>query len=781
LIYVIIGFVISRGVDQTQEGEIIMSPPNHIPTLVVPEYGETALFFGPPSLNDSSNPMSALEVIDAPTTIEEYFTERSSPIIGGYYAENATLQYGPLVDEFALPIGISILSNYSALMTGNDNITSGIATTFQKLPYKADSPFRLDLVILPLFLSFGFVGVAFIVLDALLLRGENIVELFRVAGINEWYTYLGITSYKLLTTFVPFFFVVIILGLALGSVLFGNGGRWLATILIIFLYAFSVAPQGLILAKRFIHSDFKSVANWFPGVYMTFISLPYTAWAVVLQALPENRKLIIMIGDIMCLIPQMAFMRGLGAVLEISAVTEDKSIDWADVWSFKTRVMLPMLLMLFSGSLEWMYLYRLTTTRDARTILKEEEAAVKEPISVRENPDIARERERGLKDNQGINARDLVKNFKVKPEKDSISKDPMIKRAVKGVSFGIRENEIYALLGPNGSGKTVTMSMLAGKYTSCYGGVALDGLVAAGDDSSIDHLYKRCNVAYCPQFDALFPKNTVEEHMKFYATIRGLDWNQKATQDHIGAIVKLLGLKKHLNKETTELSGGYKRRLSLAIAVIGYPNILIVDEVTTGVDPGARREIWDLLKPSSSHDDFDIPATILSSHYMDECQMLGTRIGILIDGEIVATGSLNRLQELFCTSYFVEISLESHAGDDAEQNIIDIFDTHNMVAEIYESIPYRHKFRVPFIRGSSHDDTKQLASIFKLLEENKEFIGIKFYSVAPMNLEQIFIDLSRKQFDINFENQSLQHVVKRRKTDQEQMSQSKYSTKIAEC
>merc|ERR1712176_19872 len=386
------------------------------------------------------------------------------------------------------------------------------------------------------------------------------------------------------------------------------------------------------------------------------------------------------------------------------------------------------------------------------------EAGVKEPINIKENPDVVAERELGLKDNQGINARDLVKNFKVKPEKDSKSKNPIVKRAVKGVSFGIRENEIYALLGPNGSGKTVTMSMLAGKYTPCFGAVALDGQVADGDDFSIDHLYERCNVAYCPQFDALFPKNTVEEHMKFYATIRGLDWNEKATQDHIGAIVKLLGLKKHLNKETTELSGGYKRRLSLAIAVIGYPNVLIADEVTTGVDPGARREIWEILKPSSNHDNFIVPAIILSSHYMDECQELGTRIGILIDGEIVATGNLSRLHELFCTSYFVEISLESHVGVDAEQNVIDIFEKHHMTAESYETIPYRLKFRVPFVEDLGRNDTKQLASIFKLLEENKQSIGIKFYSVAPMNLEQIFIDLSRKQFAINSENNSMRDM-----------------------
>ena len=239
-----------------------MTPPYQISPLVMPRHRGTALFFGLPSFNDSYNPISPLQVIDAPAIIEDYFAERTSPILGGYYAENMTIQYDPNVDQFALPIGISILSNYSALMAGSNNTKTGIATTIQKLPYEADTPFRIDLIILPLFISFGFVGVAFTVLDALLLRGDNIIELFRVAGINEWYTYLGITSYKLLTTFLPFFFLVIILGLALDSVLFGNGGRWLATLLTMSLYAFSVAPQGLILAKRFIHSDFKSVVSY---------------------------------------------------------------------------------------------------------------------------------------------------------------------------------------------------------------------------------------------------------------------------------------------------------------------------------------------------------------------------------------------------------------------------------------------------------------------------------------------------------------------------------------
>merc|ERR1712154_431756 len=101
----------------------------------------------------------------------------------------------------------------------------------------------------------------------------------------------------------------------------------------------------------------------------------------------------------------------------------------------------------------------------------------------------------------------------------------------------------------------------------------------------------------------------------------------------------LLGLKKHRHKESTELSGGYKRRLCLAIAMIGYPKVMLLDECTTGLDPAARHLVWDVLKPE--HRSVDVPAILLSSHYMDECQVLGTRIGIMIDGALVATGSLN--------------------------------------------------------------------------------------------------------------------------------------------
>jgi hypothetical protein len=109
--------------------------------------------------------------------------------------------------------------------------------------------------------------------------------------------------------------------------LFGNGGRWLGTILLCIGYAFASSPQGLILAKRFITSDFKSVANWFPGVYFTAAAIPYIIYSSLLQALPDADKTILIVGDVLSIAPQVAFPRGLGALIELSSKSKDPNLS----------------------------------------------------------------------------------------------------------------------------------------------------------------------------------------------------------------------------------------------------------------------------------------------------------------------------------------------------------------------------------------------------------------------------------------------------------------------
>lgn len=741
LIYLIVGVVLATVIKTPEAGELVVNEPIRLsPSVATSQPME---FFGVPRYLGGVNPIAPLVPVDPPQSLADYFD--GLPVLGGHIAENSTLQYAPNLSPFALQVGVLVMSNYTAQLDPNSAI-NGIATSVQQLPYLYTAAFRIDLLFIPYCLCFGFAGLAFSVLDILLLKGKKIIEIFRVNGVTEWTTYLGVMEYKFYTTFVPFFVLLIVLGFSLGIVLFGNAGRWLATILVCLSYAFSSSPQGLILAKRFIRSDYKSVANWFPGVYFTVVGLPYILYVSLLQVFPDQQQTIKIVGDVMSLVPQVAFQRSLGAIMEISSEYDEASLKWGDVWAFETRIWYCILMMLLVGILEWWYLIKLTTVREPITKLGIGDMDKLIPVDTSCDPLIEKERERSREDDQGINARDLVKVFEVREGKKNRN---MLKRSVKGVSFGIRKNEIYALLGPNGAGKTVTLSMLASEITPENGDIALDGVVMSKEDRKSDALYEESTVSYCAQFDALFSTMTVEEHLKFYAEIRGLQWNVTATQDHINAIVRLLGLQKHRWKKADDLSGGYKRRLCLGISMIGYPHVMMLDECTTGLDPGARRLIWNVLKPEAGPvTGYDLPAILLSSHYMDECQQLGTRIGIMIDGAIVSTGSLLELFDRYCTSFFVELSFEAHSNDtQSEELILEAFQNVGMNASVYESLPFHIKLQVPLHNHErDQDGTEQLAQIFSLLESKRRALDIKFYSVAKMNLEQIFIDLSRKQF-----------------------------------
>lgn len=258
--YLIAGVTLAALFEPDLEGETITNEA----IVISPWLAGENRFFGIPTFDDIINPIQPLIPSDPPVNIEDYYQPGELRFLGGYYEINSTLQYDSEITPFALQVATAVISNYSAWLNPNI-IIDGIAASVQQLPYIAGAPFRGDLLFIPFCLSFGFAGLAFSVLDILLLKGDNSVGLFRVSGVTEWTTYLGVMVYKLKTSFLPFFTLLLILGLALGLVLFGNAGRWLATILLMLAYAYSLTPMGLILAKRFIHSDYKSVANWFPG------------------------------------------------------------------------------------------------------------------------------------------------------------------------------------------------------------------------------------------------------------------------------------------------------------------------------------------------------------------------------------------------------------------------------------------------------------------------------------------------------------------------------------
>ena len=199
--------------------------------------------------------------------------------------------------------------------------------------------------------------------------------------------------------------------------------------------------------------------------------------------------------------------------------------------------------------------------------------------------------------------------------------------AVRGISFEIRAGEVFGLLGPNGAGKTTTVEILEGYRRPDGGEVSVLGVDPrrAGPDW-------RERIGVVPQSGDLYPNLTVIEHLELFA---GYYTDPRPPRE----VMTLVGLEHKAGSKFRTLSGGQKRRLDLGIALVGDPELLFLDEPTTGFDPGARRAAWATIRSLRS-----LGKTILlTTHYIEEAQQLADRVAVLRLGEIVAAGTPGEL------------------------------------------------------------------------------------------------------------------------------------------
>src|SRR5436190_23825248 len=199
--------------------------------------------------------------------------------------------------------------------------------------------------------------------------------------------------------------------------------------------------------------------------------------------------------------------------------------------------------------------------------------------------------------------------------------------AVRGIDLEVGAGEVFAFLGPNGAGKTTTVEILEGYRTRDGGEVGVLGV----DPQRADRGWRQ-RVGFVLQESRLVgeltPREALEQYAGYYASPRDVD-----------EVVGLVGLEEKADDRTSKLSGGQQRRLDVALAMIGDPELLFLDEPTTGFDPSARRQAWDVIaglrEPGKT--------VFLTTHYMDEAQTLADRVAILSAGRIVATGSPEEL------------------------------------------------------------------------------------------------------------------------------------------
>uniref|UniRef100_A0AAQ4RMK2 P-type phospholipid transporter n=1 Tax=Gasterosteus aculeatus aculeatus TaxID=481459 RepID=A0AAQ4RMK2_GASAC len=348
------------------------------------------------------------------------------------------------------------------------------------------------------------------------------------------------------------------------------------------------------------------------------------------------------------------------------------------------------------------------------TILLQYKFFIQMPPLGPEDEDVHRERERvtgGKAQSDILSMIDLSKVYKSGR-----------KPAVDRLCLGIPRGECFGLLGVNGAGKTSTFRMLTGDTSITYGEAFLNQHSVMTEMERVHQL-----MGYCPQFDALSDLLTGREHLELYARLRGVPEESVTKVAQWG--VKKLGLTQYAEREAGGYSGGNKRKLSTAISLIGAPPVIFLDEPTTGMDPKAKRFLWNCILSVTKEG----RAVVLTSHSMEECEALCTRMAIMVNGRFQCLGSVQHLKNRFGDGYTIILRLMETQSEPDSCPVSAYLKTSFPSIELKERHQSVLHFQLP-----SHACC--LARIFDVLANNHEELGIIDFSVSQTTLDQVRVN-----------------------------------------
>ncbi|KAL8465010.1 hypothetical protein ACS0TY_034479 [Phlomoides rotata] len=307
--------------------------------------------------------------------------------------------------------------------------------------------------------------------------------------------------------------------------------------------------------------------------------------------------------------------------------------------------------------------------------------------------------------------------------------------ALKGIWLNFPKDQLFCLLGPNGAGKTTAINCLTG-ITPVTGGDALIYGNSIRSPTGMSTIRRMIGV--CPQFDILWDALSGKEHLYLFASIKGLPpASIKSVAENLLAEVRLT---EDAKVRAGSYSGGMRRRLSVAIALIGEPKLLILDEPTTGMDPITRRHVWDVIESAKKG-----RAIILTTHSMEEADILSDRIGIMAKGRLRCIGTSIRLKSRFGTGFIANISFAEDATPDQRDTssavnhiaVKEFFKSHLDVSPKEESKSFL-TFVIP------HEKEKLLKNFFGELQEREEEFGVTDIQLGLTTLEEVFLNIAKK-------------------------------------
>lgn len=279
--------------------------------------------------------------------------------------------------------------------------------------------------------------------------------------------------------------------------------------------------------------------------------------------------------------------------------------------------------------------------------------------------------------------------------------------AVDGVSLKIRRGEVFAFLGPNGAGKTTTVEIIETIRQPTKGTITVMGMDVSKKINDIKKL-----IGVLPQEFSSFDKLNVRETIQFYSDLY-------RTNIDTEKLLKLMDLEEHAKKLYQHLSGGLKQRVGIAVALVNDPEVVFLDEPTTGLDPAARHEVWEVIKDLKEQG----KTIFLTTHYMEEAEELADHIAIIHKGKIIAEGTVDELIEQYGSGL-----------------VLTFKDGEGSLFEKLKKIGYKN------VRRKNHDirvniqDKEELVDLLDKLRDSKT--KYKEINVRRSNLEEVFLKLS---------------------------------------